>query len=130
MQFKNCMASPKPGGTARCRHLLAALEDWRGRARAGVDSISLARARSSPHGGAMFCVDEETAAAIRRVFDEEGELSAVVELRRHFPLITDNVRGRECVRIIAGWQPVPPPAKAADRVARLKPRRRPTAAPR
>lgn len=78
----------------------------------------------------MFCVDQETAAAIRRVFNEDGELSAVVELRRHFPLITDNVRGRECVRIIAGWQPVPPPAKAADRVARLKPRRRLTATPR
>jgi len=28
MQFRDCMASPKPGGTARCRHLLAALEDW------------------------------------------------------------------------------------------------------
>jgi len=130
------MASPKPGGTARCRHLLAALEDWTRSscpatsARAGVYSISLARARSSPHGEAMFCVDEETAAAFRRVFNEDGELSAVVELRRHFPLITDNAKGRECVRIIAGWQPAPPPAKAADRVARLKPRRRPTAAPR
>ncbi len=78
----------------------------------------------------MFCVDEETAAAIRRVFNEEGELSAVVELRRHFPLITDNVRGRECVRIIAAWQPVPPPAKGADKVARLRPRRRPSTAPR
>jgi len=64
------------------------------------------------------------------VFDEEGELSAVIELRRHFPLITDTARGRECVRIIARWQPVSPPAKAVDRVARLKPRRRPTAAPR
>jgi len=77
----------------------------------------------------MFCVDEATAEAIRRVFDEEGELSAVVELRRHFPLITDTARGRECVRIIAGWRPVPSPAKAADRAARPK-SRRPTAAPR
>jgi len=50
----------------------------------------------------MFCVDEATAEAIRRVFDEEGELSAVIELRRHFPLITDTARRRECVRIIAG----------------------------
>ena len=76
----------------------------------------------------MFCVDEETAAAIRRVFDEEGELSAVIELRRHFPLITDNVRGRECVRIIAAWQPVPLPAKGADKVVRLRPRRGPSTA--
>ena len=30
----------------------------------------------------MFAVDE---AAIRRVFTEEGELSAIVELRRRFP---------------------------------------------
>ena len=50
----------------------------------------------------MFCRDEKTAAAIRRVFNEDGDLSAVVELRRHFPLITDTVRGRECVRITAG----------------------------
>ena len=71
----------------------------------------------------MFCVDEATAASIRRVFNEEGELSAVIELRRHFPLITDTARGRECVRIIAGWQPVLPPAKATAKVARLKPRR-------
>jgi len=76
----------------------------------------------------MFCVDEETAAAIRRVFNEDGELSAVVELRRHFPLITDMARGQECMQIIAGWQPVSPPAKGADRVVRLKPRRRPSTA--
>jgi hypothetical protein len=34
---------------------------------------------------AMFSVDETTAEAIRQVFEESGELSAVVELRRHFP---------------------------------------------
>ena len=55
----------------------------------------------------MFCVDEPTAEAIRRVFHEDGELSAVVELRRHFPAITDMARGRECVRAIAGWRPLP-----------------------
>ncbi len=99
---------------------------WGGHGR----SFCLPALRRFLHGGAMFCVDEATAEAIRRVFDEEGELSAVIELRRHFPLITDIARGRECVRIIARWRPVPPPAKAADRVARLKPRRRPTAAPR
>jgi len=80
------------------------------------------------HGGTMFCVDEATAKVTRRVFDEEGELSAVIELRQHFPLITDNARRRECVRIIAGWRPVPPPAQAESKVVRLKPRRRPTRA--
>lgn len=93
-------------------------------------SISLAGAGPPSHGEAMFCVDEVTAEAIRRAFHEEGELSAVIELRRHFPLITDNARGRECVRIIAGWRPVSLPAQAEGKVVRLKPRRRPTAGPR
>ncbi len=45
----------------------------------------------------MFAVDEPTAEAIRRAWDEGGELSAVVELPRHFPLITDNAQARLCV---------------------------------
>ena len=53
----------------------------------------------------MFSVTETEAAAIRRVFEEEGELSAVIELRRHFPGITDNAKARECARTIAGWKP-------------------------
>jgi len=72
----------------------------------------------------MFCVDELTAESIRRVFHDDGELSAVIELRRHFPLITDNANARLCVRTIAGWQPVAPPTKPAHRVARQRPRRR------
>ena len=55
----------------------------------------------------MFCVDESTAEAIRRAYNESGELSAMVELRRHFPGIMDNANARLCVRIIAGWQPLP-----------------------
>jgi hypothetical protein len=39
------------------------------------------------------------------VFEQDGELSAMIELRRHFPGITDNTRVRECARIIAGWTP-------------------------
>jgi len=35
----------------------------------------------------MFVVDEKTAEAIRRAWDESGELSAILELRRHYPLI-------------------------------------------
>ena len=56
-------------------------------------------------------VDEETAAAIRHAWHEGGELSAVVELRRRFPGITDNENARQCVRTIAGWTP----RLAADR---------------
>jgi hypothetical protein len=59
----------------------------------------------------MFAVDEVAIEAIRRALDEGGELSAIVELRRHFPLITDNAQARLCVRIITSWQPVPAPNK-------------------
>jgi len=55
----------------------------------------------------MFAVDEATAAAVRTTFERDGELSAVVELRRHFPLITDNEDARRCVRAIASWKPLP-----------------------
>ncbi len=72
----------------------------------------------------MFCVDEATAEAIRRAFREDGDLSAVVEFRRHFPLISDHVRALECARIIAGWGTAQPPTKARDTVVTLKPRRR------
>ena len=50
----------------------------------------------------MFCVDEATAESIRRAYTEDGEFSAVVELRRHFPGIADNENARLCVRTIAG----------------------------
>jgi hypothetical protein len=53
----------------------------------------------------MSAVSESDAAAIRAVFSEEGELSAVIELRRRFRGITDNAKARECVRMIAGWRP-------------------------
>ena len=59
------------------------------------------------HADRMFSVTEAEAAAIRRVFEEEGELSALIELRRHFPGITDNAKARECVRTIARWTPLP-----------------------
>ena len=51
----------------------------------------------------MFVVDEPTAAAIRKAYAESGELSAVVELRRHFPGIVNNENARLCVRAIASW---------------------------
>jgi hypothetical protein len=55
----------------------------------------------------MFVVTEAEAAAIRAAFDQGGELSAAVELRRLVPGITDNTQARECARAIAGWQPLP-----------------------
>jgi hypothetical protein len=56
---------------------------------------------------AMFVVDEASAEAIRQAFEQGGELSAVAELRRRFPLITDNTEARRCARTIAGWRPLP-----------------------
>jgi hypothetical protein len=47
----------------------------------------------------MFSVDEITAQAIRQVIEESGELSAMIELRRHFPGITDNAAARRCARM-------------------------------
>jgi hypothetical protein len=66
----------------------------------------------------MFVVTEADAAAIRAVFDEEGELSAAIELRRRFPGITDNAKARACARTIAGWKPLPQPTGS---VTRLRP---------
>ena len=61
----------------------------------------------------MFSVTEAEAATIRAAFDQDGELSAAVELRRIFQGITSNETARMCVRSIAGWTPLPVPAKAA-----------------
>jgi hypothetical protein len=68
----------------------------------------------------MFVVTEAEAAAIRAVFDQEGELSAAIELRRLFPGITDNAKARLHARIIAGWMPPPAPVHP---VTRLHPRK-------
>jgi hypothetical protein len=67
----------------------------------------------------MFVITEADAAAIRATFNQEGELSAAIELRRRFPGITDNTKARACARSIAG---LPPPAKLRP-VTRLRPRK-------
>jgi hypothetical protein len=59
----------------------------------------------------MFVVSESDAAAIRKAYVESGELSAVVELRRLFPGISDNENARRCVRTIAGSRCRPNPVK-------------------
>jgi hypothetical protein len=54
------------------------------------------------------------------VFNQEGELSAAIELRRRFPGITDNAKARDCARSIAGWTPLPVQSRP---VTRLRPRK-------
>jgi hypothetical protein len=75
---------------------------------------------------AMFLVNDIAAAAIRAIYEQEGELSAAIELRRLFPGVTDNAKARECARTIAGWKPLPPAPKKrrdASRVASLHARK-------
>ena len=72
----------------------------------------------------MFTVSEAQAAAIRAAYEQHGELAAAVELRRHFPGITDTAQARECARVIAGWKPLLKLSKPPSlrRVTRAKPR--------
>ena len=67
----------------------------------------------------MFLVTDADADAIRAIFNQEGELSAAIELRRRFPGITDNAKARAHVRTIAGWKPLPSPPCS---MIRLRPR--------
>ena len=66
----------------------------------------------------MFVVTEAEAAAIRAAFEQRGEFSAAIELRRLFPGIPDNAEARECARTIASWKPLP--ARALKRAPRLR----------
>lgn len=50
----------------------------------------------------MFCVGPDVAAAVQTAFHEKGEWAAVAELRRYFP-IQSNERAIEAVRSIARW---------------------------
>ena len=72
----------------------------------------------------MFIVTEADAAAIRAAFEQDGEFSAAIELRRRFVGITDNAEARMWARTIAGWRPMsaapgrpaaPPAGNATDR---------------
>ena len=80
--------------------------------------VALAGGDGSCHAPPMFSVTEADAAAIRDVFDREGELSAAIELRRRFPGVTDNAKARLCARTIAGWKP---PSAPPCSVTRLRP---------
>ena len=71
----------------------------------------------------MFCVDEPAAEAIRRALDENGELAAVAELRRRYPLVADGDQARACVRAIARWRPLPPVTELAQKRAPARRRR-------
>ncbi len=92
---------------------------WR---RRSPQTVALSWGLASPgvhgHGLRMFVITEADAAAIRAIFDEEGELAAANELRRRFPGVSDNAKARACARTIAGWKPLPEPPGT---VTRLRP---------
>lgn len=66
----------------------------------------------------MFAVAPAVADAIRQAFQEHGELAAIVELRRHFPLFESNEQARSCVLAIANWKPIPSPLPKRGRKPR------------
>jgi hypothetical protein len=68
---------------------------------------SIAKVLRIPHALAMFVVTEAQAAMLRTAYEQRGEFSAAVELRRLFPGIATNAQARLCVRTIAGWRPLP-----------------------
>jgi hypothetical protein len=79
----------------------------------------VARRRADAHPPPMFMVSEADAEAIRTTYENDGELSAAIELRRRFPGIVDNAKARECARSIAGWTPLADvPVKVPRRRAR------------
>jgi hypothetical protein len=83
-----------------------------------IDNL-LALGGQHSHGGHMFTVSEEEAAAIRTAFDHGGEFAAAVELRRRFPGITDYRQARQCARAIAGWTPQKLPPRPTAELRRL-----------
>jgi hypothetical protein len=68
----------------------------------------------------MFVVAEAEAAAIPAVFEQGGELSAAIEVRRLFPGVSDNAKARPHTPPIAGWVPLPAPVRPVTRLHRGK----------
>ncbi len=66
----------------------------------------LADHRTRFHVLGMIAVSDEDAAAIQAVFNQDGELSAAIEVRKRFPAI-EGERAREWARMIASWRPFP-----------------------
>ena len=56
----------------------------------------------------MFVVTEAEAAVIRAVYEQNGEFSAAVELRRLFPAVTDTAQARACARTMPAGSPCRP----------------------
>ena len=124
-----CSSRPLPHASAKqraagCLALLLTVRFVPQVSPAVLPELAALGARTHPAG--MFVVTEAEAAAIRAAFEQRGELSAAVELRRLFPAVTDTAQARACARTIAGWKPLPVPLRP---VPRGRPRRRDTTPP-
>lgn len=75
----------------------------------------LALRRLCPKLLRMFLVTDADAAAIQAAYHQDGELSAVIEVRRRFSGITNDADARAWARSIAGWQPITPTPVQAKR---------------
>jgi hypothetical protein len=81
-------AKPRSAG-ASTRQRVLAIGRGAGSVGAWCSPLPLAGRDVRLHAPGMFVVSEAEAAAIRAVFDQRGELSAAIELRRLFPSITE-----------------------------------------
>ena len=121
----------------------AVLRGWAFRPIRPEASAALAGHGPRSHAPGVFVVSEAEAAAIRTAFDQGGELSAAVELRRLFPGVTDiggspGVRPDHCRletaahEAVSGRSGIPggfdnPASHMPGRPLRLRPNRRSSA---
>jgi len=56
----------------------------------------------------MFSISDKDIAAIQAAFEQGGQLSATIEVRRIFPGIPDNAAALRVALTVAGWEPVSP----------------------
>ena len=78
-----------------CQTSGAATQSYASLSSAHPSRLSACRPARAFPCSSMFVVTEAEAAAIRAVYEQRGEFSAAVELRRRFPGMTDNAQARE-----------------------------------
>ena len=107
----------EPGARPRAQQIAFASAEWKTVAERKTVMVSFAALGAHTHPAGMFVVTEAEAAAIRAVYEQRGEFSAAVELRRLFPA-ADTAQARACARTIAGWKPLPAPSRPETRAER------------
>ena len=70
----------------------------------GIPAAGIVKPLLQGYAPRMFTITEADTDAILAAFDRDGELAAVVELRRRFPGLSENA-GLEATRMIVRWRP-------------------------